>query len=85
MKSSALLLRHYIVTEREWQIALRIKHSQNTESNSPYFFMIAVVGFFAVSEAVPAAKTKSLACLWPGFTLYRYSGMPTGKTRWPQP
>jgi preprotein translocase subunit SecB len=38
---------------REWQITLRMKHSQNTESNSPYFFMIELVGFFGVEDGVP--------------------------------
>lgn len=96
MKSSALQLRHYIVTDlsvtanqlfdpekkvhlgiqdvvaspectpdkknpREWQIALRIKHSQNTDSNSPYFFMIEMVGFFAVKESVPETEVAKFA------------------------
>ena len=91
MRSSALQLRHYIITElslaanrafdpekkvqlglhdvlgkpecrvdqkdpQEWQIVLKLKHSQSTESNSPYFFMIAMVGFFAVDKSVPEAK-----------------------------
>lgn len=91
MKSSALQLRRYIVTElsvsanrgfdpdkkvrlglrdvvaqpecrgdekkpREWQIVLKLKHSQSAESNSPYFFMIETVGFFTVKESVPAER-----------------------------
>jgi len=43
---------------REWQIVLRLKHSQNTESNSPYFFMIELVGFFGVEEALAEDKIE---------------------------
>ena len=37
---------------RAWQIVLRIKQAQSAESNSPYFFMIEMAGFFMVSKAV---------------------------------
>jgi len=46
---------------REWQIALRMKHSQNTESNSPYFFMIELVGFFGIGDSVPDDKIEEFA------------------------
>lgn len=46
---------------REWQIVLRIKHSQNTESNSPYFFMIELVGFFGIDDSVPDDKIEEFA------------------------
>ncbi len=44
---------------REWQIILRMKHSQNTESNSPYFFMIELVGFFGVEDAVAQDRMET--------------------------
>lgn len=46
---------------REWQIVLRVKHSQSAESNSPYFFMIEMVGFFAVGKSVPDEKVADFA------------------------
>lgn len=46
---------------RECQIVLRIKHSQSAESNSPYFFMIEMIGFFAVSKSVPDDRVAEFA------------------------
>lgn len=46
---------------RECQIVLRIKHSQSAESNSPYFFMIEMIGFFAVSQSVPDDRVAEFA------------------------
>ncbi len=37
---------------REWQNVLKLKHSQSAESNSPYFFMIEIVGLFSVDKSV---------------------------------
>ncbi|MFO7535357.1 MAG: protein-export chaperone SecB [Kiritimatiellia bacterium] len=41
---------------REWQIVLKLKHSQSVESNSPYFFMIEIVGLFSVDKSVLEEK-----------------------------
>jgi preprotein translocase subunit SecB len=46
---------------REWQIILRVKHSQKAECNAPYFFMIELVGFFTVNESIPDANVRVFA------------------------
>jgi preprotein translocase subunit SecB len=46
---------------RQWQIFLRLKHSQNMESNSPYFFMIEMAGFFTVGTSVSDDQVMEFA------------------------
>ncbi len=48
---------------REWRIFLRVKDSQNKESNSPYSFRIELMGFFSVDATVPAATLDVFACV----------------------
>ena len=55
---------------RNWQITLRMKHSQNTESNSPYFFMIELVGFFSIDDVVPDDRVEEFAYVNGSSVLY---------------
>jgi len=55
---------------RNYQITLRMKHSQNTKSNSPYFFMIELVGFFSIDDVVPEEKVEEFAFVNGSSVLY---------------
>lgn len=46
---------------RDWQICLRMKHSHNTKSNSPYFFIIELVGFFGIEDVVSGDQVEDFA------------------------
>lgn len=46
---------------RDWQICLRMKHSPNTKSNSPYFFTIELVGIFGIEDVVPDDQVGDFA------------------------
>ena len=43
---------------REWQVVLRLKHSQSAKSNSPYSFLIELVGFFSVNDAMDKTRME---------------------------
>jgi preprotein translocase subunit SecB len=47
--------------EREWQISLRVSHTQTPESNAPYFFSIELIGFFKIEDTVPDERVKQFA------------------------
>ena len=44
--------------KREWQITLRVALNASPESNSPYSFLIEIVGFVTVAESVAEHKIE---------------------------
>lgn len=46
---------------RHWQIRLKVKNAENGKPNTPYFFSIALVGFFKVMDAVPDQRVAEFA------------------------
>jgi len=46
---------------REWQITLRVAFSASPESNSPYSFLIEIVGFITVTQSVAENKIERFA------------------------
>jgi preprotein translocase subunit SecB len=47
--------------KREWQITLRIALNASPESNSPYSFLIEMIGFVTVAESVAEHKIERFA------------------------
>lgn len=47
--------------DREWQIKMKVRHTQNSESNSPYFFAVELMGYFHIDESLPEALIEKFA------------------------
>jgi len=47
--------------KREWQITLRVALNASPESNSPYSFLIEIIGFVTVAESVAEHKIERFA------------------------
>lgn len=46
---------------RQWQVTLRVKHQPaRQDANTPYYFTVEMVGFFAVADEYPLEKTEWL-------------------------
>lgn len=46
---------------RKWQITLRVQQEMGTETNTPYFFTVEMVGFFTVQTKCPDKNVQWLA------------------------
>jgi preprotein translocase subunit SecB len=46
---------------REWQIILRVTLNVSTESNSPYSFLVEMIGFITVAQSVAENKIERFA------------------------
>jgi preprotein translocase subunit SecB len=46
---------------REWQITLRVALNASPESNSPYSFLVEMVGFISVEESVSEDRIERFA------------------------
>ena len=56
--------------EREWQIKMSVRHTQNSESNSPYFFAVELMGYFRIDESLPEAMVEKFAFVNGSSVLY---------------
>ncbi len=56
--------------DREWQIKLTVRHTQNQHSNSPYFFAIDLLGFFSIDESMPTEMVEKFAFVNGSSVLY---------------
>ncbi len=56
--------------DREWQIKMNIRHTQNSESNSPYFFAVELMGFFHINELLPESMVEKFAYVNGSSVLY---------------
>jgi len=49
---------------------MNIRHTQNPESNSPYFFAVDLVGFFRIDESLPETMVEKFAYVNGSSVLY---------------
>lgn len=56
--------------EYEWQIKLTIRHTQNSDSNSPYFFAVDMVGYFHIDESLPKTRVEKFVFVNGSSVLY---------------
>jgi preprotein translocase subunit SecB len=47
--------------DRQWQITLRVALNASPESNSPYSFLLEMVGFVSVADSVSADRIERFA------------------------
>lgn len=57
-------------TARKWQIVLDVKHQAAAETNFPYAFRAAVVGFFAVAGRVAQEEEERTVKIQRASVLY---------------